>query len=316
LSDIENSTGGFVINGEFRDRSGSSVSSAGDVNGDGLADLIVGVWRDDPNGTDSGASFVVFGQTSGTAIELADIEAGIGGFVINGVQGGDESGASVSGAGDVNGDGFADLIVGARLDDPNGTDSGASFVIFGGQGSNATVGTSGADTLTGDCTANQLVAGRGADTLIGNGGADVLRGGEGDDVLAISDTTFKSLDGGLGTDTLRLDTGLTLDFSSLSDFSLSDSSITSIEKIDLKNDGGNSSLTFNLTDVLNLSETTNELSIFGDAGDSVTLKNTSNGQSGSWSVTNSGGVDTYAFTSGSDVLATVLIDDIVNTTVI
>jgi hypothetical protein len=211
----------------------------------------------------------------------------------------------------VNGDGFADLIVGAPNDDPNGnSNSGASFVIFGGQGSNATVGTSGADTLTGDSTANQLVAGRGSDTLIGGGGADVLRGGEGDDVLAISDTAFASLDGGLGTDTLRLDTGLTLDFSSLSD-----SSITSIENIDLINDGGNSSLIFNLTDVLNLSEATNVLSIFGDAGDSVTLKNTSNGQSGSWSVTTSAGVNTYAFTSGGDVLATILIDDSVATTV-
>ena len=130
-------------------------------------------------------------------------------------------------------------------------------------------------------------------------------------MLAISDTSFASLDGGLGADTLRLDTGLTLDFSSLSD-----SSITSIENIDLKNDGGNSSLTFNLTDVLNLSEATNVLSIFGDAGDTVTLNNTSNGQSGSWSVTTSAGVNTYAFTSDGDVLTRILIDESVNTTVI
>jgi hypothetical protein len=84
----------------------------------------------------------------------------------------------------------------------------------------------------------------------------------------------------------------------------------------LKNDGGNSRLTFSLTDVLNLSEATNVLSIFGDAGDAVTLNNTSNGQSGSWSVTNSGGVDTYAFTSGGDVLATILIDSLVATNVV
>ena len=59
------------------------------------------------------------------------IEAGSGGFVINGVSAVDLSGTSVSGAGDVNGDGLDDLIIGARSDDPNGINSGASFVVFG-----------------------------------------------------------------------------------------------------------------------------------------------------------------------------------------
>jgi hypothetical protein len=48
----------------------------------------------------------------------------------------------------------------------------------------------------------------------------------------------------------------------------------------------------------------------------VNLRNTSNGQSGSWSFTNIGGVDTYVFNAGGDVLATVLIDDMVTTNVI
>ncbi|MCF2873046.1 FG-GAP-like repeat-containing protein, partial [Octadecabacter sp. G9-8] len=132
LSDIENGSGGFVINGVYSfDWSGRSVSGAGDVNGDGLDDLIVGAWGDDPNGQSSGASFVVFGKSDGTAVELSDIENGLGGFVINGVAEGDQSGVSVSGAGDVNGDGLDDLIVGAFRDDPNGQSSGASFVVFG-----------------------------------------------------------------------------------------------------------------------------------------------------------------------------------------
>jgi hypothetical protein len=132
LSDIESGSGGFVINGvSANNHSGFSVSGAGDVNGDGFDDLIVGAPYDDPNGSASGASFVVFGKTDGTAVELSDIEAGSGGFVINGVSWGDRSGFSVSGAGDVNGDGLDDLIVGAHSDDPNGNSSGASFVVFG-----------------------------------------------------------------------------------------------------------------------------------------------------------------------------------------
>ena len=79
----------------------------------------------DPNGEclTSGQSYVVFGKADGTAVELADIAAGQGGFALNGAAEGDYSGVSVSGAGDVNGDGSADLIVGASGADPNGDTS-------------------------------------------------------------------------------------------------------------------------------------------------------------------------------------------------
>ena len=64
-------------------------------------------------------------------IELSEIETGSGGFVLNGVSAGDQSGFSVSGAGDVNGDGLDDLIVGAPQDDPTANGAGARFVVFG-----------------------------------------------------------------------------------------------------------------------------------------------------------------------------------------
>ncbi len=65
-------------------------------------------------------------------VELSDVAAGSGGFVINGIDPDDLSGHSVSGAGDVNGDGLADLIVGATGSAPGGNDrAGESYVVFG-----------------------------------------------------------------------------------------------------------------------------------------------------------------------------------------
>jgi len=132
LSDIANGKGGFVVNGAAAgDRAGLRVSEAGDVNGDGLDDFIIGARQADPNGADSGAAYVVFGSKDGRNVELSDIEAGIGGFVVRGVSAGDNAGASTHGGSDVNGDGLADIVVGARHDDPNGNNSGAAFVVFG-----------------------------------------------------------------------------------------------------------------------------------------------------------------------------------------
>ena len=63
-------------------------------------------------------------------LELSILD-GTNGFRLNGVAAGDSSGRAVSNAGDVNGDGLADLLIGAMLADPNGSDSGASYVVFG-----------------------------------------------------------------------------------------------------------------------------------------------------------------------------------------
>ncbi len=67
--------------------------------------------------TSAGDSYVVFGKAGGfgAAIDLVNVAAGIGGFVIYGADADDRSGRSVSSAGDVNGDGFDDLIIGADL---------------------------------------------------------------------------------------------------------------------------------------------------------------------------------------------------------
>jgi hypothetical protein len=208
LSAIAGGTGGFVINGvSAGDESGRSVSSAGDVNGDGYDDLIVGASRADPNEyNNSGASYVVFGKPNGTLVNLSDIASGNGGFAINGVSEGDRSGVSVSSAGDVNGDGFDDLIVGAHNADPNETyDAGASYVVFGGNFTNAVtqVGTSGDNILSGTSGNDIIFGGLGNDSITTNGGNDRIAGGPGDDTFVITDGpgTVRILDFGEG-DTL------------------------------------------------------------------------------------------------------------------
>ena len=135
-----NGTNGFVINGiDVIDQSGGSVSGAGDVNGDGIDDLIIGARLGASDGIRSGESYVVFGQDASSGGFAASIDLdtldGTTGFAINGVNPYDSSGTSVSGAGDVNGDGVDDLIIGANAADQGGNPSvGESYVVFGNSG--------------------------------------------------------------------------------------------------------------------------------------------------------------------------------------
>ena len=193
LSAIAAGSGGFVINGQCAgDQSGWSVSAAGDVNGDGLADLIVGAKFSDPAaGSDAGRSYVVFGQTGGSAVDLSGIAAGSGGFLISGQSAGDQIGWSVSTAGDVNGDGLADLIVGARLSDPAaGSAAGRSYVVFGKTGGiavdlSAIVSGGGGFVINGQCSNDQSgFSVSSAGDVNGDGLADLIVGAPGSDPAA------------------------------------------------------------------------------------------------------------------------------------
>jgi len=134
LADVAAGAGGFAMDGEAEDdQSGRPVSGAGDVNGDGLADVLVGAPQADPNGQNrSGRTYVVFGKTDTERVLLSDVAQGIGGFVLDGQNERDESGSALGNAGDVNGDGLADFLVGGSEVDPSGVDrAGRTYVVFG-----------------------------------------------------------------------------------------------------------------------------------------------------------------------------------------
>jgi hypothetical protein len=93
--------------------------------------VIVGAHLAEEFASGTGQSYVVFGKASGAPVDLASL--GTEGFLIDGSDSYDGSGFSVSGAGDVNGDGLADVVVGASGADPGGDESaGESYVIFSG----------------------------------------------------------------------------------------------------------------------------------------------------------------------------------------
>ena len=127
----------MIIGEAENDYSGQSIYSAGDVNGDGFDDLLIGAPNADSNGNNSGSTYVVFGKdVNSSPVQLSDIASGKGGFVIEGEAQNDYSGYSVSSAGDINRDGFADLIIGAqyanRMEEGLGADSkGKVYVVFG-----------------------------------------------------------------------------------------------------------------------------------------------------------------------------------------
>jgi Poly(ADP-ribose) polymerase catalytic domain/FG-GAP repeat len=130
-----NGANGFAITGiAGGDGSGASIAGAGDVNGDGVADLMIGTFAVN---SQAGASYVVFGHTGSWAssLNLANLN-GANGFSIPGIAEVGSSGRSVAGAGDVNGDGVADFIIGAStVNSQFGSQAGASYVVFGYAGS-------------------------------------------------------------------------------------------------------------------------------------------------------------------------------------
>jgi hypothetical protein len=131
--DLTTAAGQRVAGGAAGDAAGTSAADVGDVNGDGLADYLVGAPGFDYAGRDgSGAAFLVLGG-DGSALTLAGPDARYVRF--GGAAAGDRAGTAVAPAGDVNGDEYPDVVVGAPHDHAGAlasTAQGRAYVIFGG----------------------------------------------------------------------------------------------------------------------------------------------------------------------------------------
>jgi len=130
-------TTGFMITGNAAgDYFGFAVNTAGDINNDGYDDIIIGAHF---KNSDQGAAYVIYGgdksAMSNIALDLTALNPLTTGFMITGNAAGDQLGVSVSTAGDINNDGYDDIIVGANA---KNNDQGAAYVIYGGAKSTMT----------------------------------------------------------------------------------------------------------------------------------------------------------------------------------
>ena len=115
-----------VLTGQDDDHAGWSVAAAGDFDGDGYDDILIGAPNDGQDSDDNtGRAYLVYGPVQ-RDMSLADAD-----LIFQGESASDLLGASVCGAQDLNGDGYPDLVISAPGDDTNGSYAGAVYVIFG-----------------------------------------------------------------------------------------------------------------------------------------------------------------------------------------
>ncbi len=126
---IADAGGGFGGSLDDDDRFGSAVADIGDVNGDGVTDLVVGAPNDDDGGSNAGAVWILMMKADGKVASQQKITEGAGGFDAS-LSADDQFGASVAGIGDLDNDGIPDVAIGAPGGDDGGTDRGEIWIVF------------------------------------------------------------------------------------------------------------------------------------------------------------------------------------------
>jgi Ca2+-binding RTX toxin-like protein len=205
LADVAGGAGGYRIVAESGgDLARLSVAGGADLNRDGVNDLVIGTPDNGEGGAAAGAVYVVWGGGAGT-VDLSLVAQGIGGAKIVGTAG-SLAGATVAITPDVDGDGTADLMIGApgagesayvlfsdaswqpdtniygtNGDDVIGVGYGGVHVV--GAGADSILGLDGNDTISGGGGNDTIEGDAGNDTLNGEADNDLLDGGAGDDVM-------------------------------------------------------------------------------------------------------------------------------------
>ena len=126
LSALEGGFGGAI---DAEDRLGAALAALGDLDGDGVPDLAAGANQDEDGGNLRGAVWILFLQPDGTVKseqKISDLEGGFTG-ALDDI---DDFGRAVASLGDHDGDGVADLAVGALWDDDGGIDKGAVWILY------------------------------------------------------------------------------------------------------------------------------------------------------------------------------------------
>ena len=299
---------------------GENVAMLGDVNGDGFDDVAIGVaGAANPAGnTGAGAVYILFGQASG----FKDIDLSTGNsanlvVIMYGEANSDNLGRHVAAAGDVDGDGLADLLI--------GTHANKNYLILGKNmapdripdGAKATTLTDGSQNIEGTSATGEFLQGSHVANVIGSiGTGDIAYGGAGDDEFSVVSTRFERIDGGSGTDTLKLSGGgMELD---LSDHARPHARLDSIEKIDITG-SGNNTLLLDKRSAYRLTEQRKggkaELTIDGDSGDKVVLKGGAGATAG-WTLAEDTptGYDTYTLNNASLIIDADINVEFVDTT--